>query len=203
MFLVRDWSFPYEYKYGFNGGSNFLDKRLQVCDRMIFMFGMFSCVYSCLWWYLFYVFVWRCSGEAHSAWGDSDSERAHSLLFHLHFLFSLTTPWPEGGNKPCFHGTAVWYKTLFMFYYTHYLVMGTTTRAFNSASKDPSWKHRHFLFSFNFKTFSHQFCDIIVLWSKCPSLIPLVHIHTKITHTAESLGLVSSCFGRNLGCTLQ
>lgn len=30
MFLVRDWSFPYEYKYGFNGGSNFLDKRLQV-----------------------------------------------------------------------------------------------------------------------------------------------------------------------------
>ncbi|XP_065127870.1 atlastin-3 [Paramisgurnus dabryanus] len=30
MFLVRDWSFPYEYKYGFKGGSNFLDKRLQV-----------------------------------------------------------------------------------------------------------------------------------------------------------------------------
>uniref|UniRef100_A0A671NNA3 Atlastin-3-like n=1 Tax=Sinocyclocheilus anshuiensis TaxID=1608454 RepID=A0A671NNA3_9TELE len=30
MFLVRDWSFPYEYKYGFKGGSDFLDKRLQV-----------------------------------------------------------------------------------------------------------------------------------------------------------------------------
>ncbi|XP_029021259.1 atlastin-3 [Betta splendens] len=30
MFLIRDWSFPYEYKYGFKGGSEFLDKRLQV-----------------------------------------------------------------------------------------------------------------------------------------------------------------------------
>uniref|UniRef100_A0A3P8XDV4 Atlastin 3 n=1 Tax=Esox lucius TaxID=8010 RepID=A0A3P8XDV4_ESOLU len=30
MFLIRDWSFPYEYKYGLEGGSMFLDKRLQV-----------------------------------------------------------------------------------------------------------------------------------------------------------------------------
>lgn len=30
MFLIRDWSFPYEYSYGFNGGNEFLDKRLQV-----------------------------------------------------------------------------------------------------------------------------------------------------------------------------
>ncbi|KAL4648891.1 atlastin-3-like [Arapaima gigas] len=30
MFLIRDWSFPYEYPYGFKGGSDFLDKRLQV-----------------------------------------------------------------------------------------------------------------------------------------------------------------------------
>lgn len=30
MFLVRDWSFPYEYQYGFKGGNEFLDKRLQV-----------------------------------------------------------------------------------------------------------------------------------------------------------------------------
>ncbi len=51
------------------------------------------------------------------------------------------------------------------------------------------YKH-HF---FNFKTLLHQFCDFIVLWSKCPSLIPLVHIHTKITYTSESLGLVR-CF---------
>lgn len=32
MFLIRDWSFPYEYKYGLKGGSEFLDKRLQVLD---------------------------------------------------------------------------------------------------------------------------------------------------------------------------
>ncbi|XP_051924369.1 atlastin-3 [Hippocampus zosterae] len=30
MFLIRDWSFPYEYTYGFKGGNEFLDKRLQV-----------------------------------------------------------------------------------------------------------------------------------------------------------------------------
>ncbi|XP_037531165.1 atlastin-3 [Nematolebias whitei] len=30
MFLVRDWSFPYEYSYGFKGGNAFLEKRLQV-----------------------------------------------------------------------------------------------------------------------------------------------------------------------------
>lgn len=30
MFLIRDWSFPYEYDYGFRGGNDFLDKRLQV-----------------------------------------------------------------------------------------------------------------------------------------------------------------------------
>lgn len=32
MFLIRDWSFPYEYVYGFKGGDEFLDKRLQVTD---------------------------------------------------------------------------------------------------------------------------------------------------------------------------
>uniref|UniRef100_A0AAR2LPZ1 GB1/RHD3-type G domain-containing protein n=1 Tax=Pygocentrus nattereri TaxID=42514 RepID=A0AAR2LPZ1_PYGNA len=32
MFLIRDWSFPYEYVYGLKGGSEFLDKRLQVKD---------------------------------------------------------------------------------------------------------------------------------------------------------------------------
>uniref|UniRef100_A0A3Q4IF91 Atlastin 3 n=1 Tax=Neolamprologus brichardi TaxID=32507 RepID=A0A3Q4IF91_NEOBR len=32
MFLIRDWSFPYEYSYGFKGGNQFLDKRLQVKD---------------------------------------------------------------------------------------------------------------------------------------------------------------------------
>ncbi|XP_030297861.1 atlastin-2 isoform X1 [Sparus aurata] len=30
MFLIRDWSYPYEHNYGLEGGNNFLDKRLQV-----------------------------------------------------------------------------------------------------------------------------------------------------------------------------
>uniref|UniRef100_A0A8C9Z677 Atlastin 3 n=1 Tax=Sander lucioperca TaxID=283035 RepID=A0A8C9Z677_SANLU len=50
MFLIRDWSFPYEYDYGFKGGNKFLDKRLQVtisvllicpnmrsCKQLVFM----------------------------------------------------------------------------------------------------------------------------------------------------------------------
>lgn len=35
MFLIRDWSFPYEYAYGFKGGSEFLDKRLLVMQSDI------------------------------------------------------------------------------------------------------------------------------------------------------------------------
>ncbi|XP_048843547.1 atlastin-2-like isoform X2 [Brienomyrus brachyistius] len=30
MFLIRDWSYPYEHSYGLEGGSSFLEKRLQV-----------------------------------------------------------------------------------------------------------------------------------------------------------------------------
>ncbi|KAM3622740.1 uncharacterized protein V6R79_002633 [Siganus canaliculatus] len=30
MFLIRDWSYPYEHPYGLEGGSSFLEKRLQV-----------------------------------------------------------------------------------------------------------------------------------------------------------------------------
>ncbi|XP_042637476.1 atlastin-2 [Orycteropus afer afer] len=30
MFLIRDWSYPYEHSYGLEGGKQFLDKRLQV-----------------------------------------------------------------------------------------------------------------------------------------------------------------------------
>uniref|UniRef100_A0A8C2R8P4 GB1/RHD3-type G domain-containing protein n=1 Tax=Capra hircus TaxID=9925 RepID=A0A8C2R8P4_CAPHI len=33
MFLVRDWSFPYEYSYGLQGGMSFLEKRLQVKEH--------------------------------------------------------------------------------------------------------------------------------------------------------------------------
>ncbi|XP_032635103.1 atlastin-2 isoform X1 [Chelonoidis abingdonii] len=30
MFLIRDWSYPYEHSYGLEGGKKFLEKRLQV-----------------------------------------------------------------------------------------------------------------------------------------------------------------------------
>ncbi|CAJ0579533.1 unnamed protein product, partial [Mesorhabditis spiculigera] len=33
IFLVRDWSFPYEAEFGFNGGQRTLEKRLQVSDK--------------------------------------------------------------------------------------------------------------------------------------------------------------------------
>lgn len=29
-FLVRDWSYPYDYRYGIEGGRNLLNKRLEV-----------------------------------------------------------------------------------------------------------------------------------------------------------------------------
>ncbi|XP_036402451.1 atlastin-2 isoform X2 [Megalops cyprinoides] len=30
MFLIRDWSYPYEHRYGIEGGNRFLERRLQV-----------------------------------------------------------------------------------------------------------------------------------------------------------------------------
>ena len=34
IFLIRDWSYPYEHAYGFEGGSKLLDKKLQLSDTM-------------------------------------------------------------------------------------------------------------------------------------------------------------------------
>ncbi|CAG9535058.1 unnamed protein product [Cercopithifilaria johnstoni] len=33
LFLVRDWSFPYEAEYGFQGGERLLERRLQVSEK--------------------------------------------------------------------------------------------------------------------------------------------------------------------------
>ncbi|XP_069772717.1 atlastin-1 isoform X1 [Narcine bancroftii] len=33
IFLVRDWSFPYEFDYGLNGGIKFLEKRLKISEN--------------------------------------------------------------------------------------------------------------------------------------------------------------------------
>lgn len=57
MFLVRDWSFPYEYNYGLQGGLSFLEKRLQVSNllrnylkvEIPFSFACSCCVESRLW----------------------------------------------------------------------------------------------------------------------------------------------------------
>ncbi|KAJ6217508.1 hypothetical protein RDWZM_008665 [Blomia tropicalis] len=34
MFLIRDWSYPYEHPYGFKGGEQLLDKKLELKDMM-------------------------------------------------------------------------------------------------------------------------------------------------------------------------
>ncbi|XP_038634305.1 atlastin-1 isoform X1 [Scyliorhinus canicula] len=33
IFLVRDWSFPYEFNYGLDGGTRFLEKRLKISEN--------------------------------------------------------------------------------------------------------------------------------------------------------------------------
>uniref|UniRef100_A0A4W3IKN2 Atlastin-1 n=1 Tax=Callorhinchus milii TaxID=7868 RepID=A0A4W3IKN2_CALMI len=33
IFLVRDWSFPYEFNYGLDGGTKFLEKRLKISEN--------------------------------------------------------------------------------------------------------------------------------------------------------------------------
>lgn len=35
MFLIRDWSYPYEHAYGLEGGKQFLEKRLQVSPHFL------------------------------------------------------------------------------------------------------------------------------------------------------------------------
>jgi len=34
-FLIRDWSYPYQYEFGATGGNQLLEKRLQVCDTSL------------------------------------------------------------------------------------------------------------------------------------------------------------------------
>jgi hypothetical protein len=44
-FLVRDWQYPYEFNYGAEGGSQLLDKRLQVlfiCANAVYLYQKFS-----------------------------------------------------------------------------------------------------------------------------------------------------------------
>ncbi|KTG03021.1 hypothetical protein cypCar_00005146 [Cyprinus carpio] len=90
MFLVRDWSFPYEYKYGFKGGSDFLDKRLQL--------------------YLFYVFVWRCSDVA-----PEFKEQLHELIPNLLKTDELAVK-EINGNKVTCRGLLEFFKAYIKIY---------------------------------------------------------------------------------------
>lgn len=98
MFLIRDWSFPYEYTYGFKGGNEFLDKRLQVtqcrikCEQALDPLGdELPC------------FVFE--GQGGSARGAANGEGAHPLLLHQHFLLPTAAPWLESCHQPYFWGT--------------------------------------------------------------------------------------------------
>ena len=33
MFLIRDWSYPYDASYGFEGGKQLLDEKLRIDDK--------------------------------------------------------------------------------------------------------------------------------------------------------------------------
>lgn len=44
MFLIRDWSYPYEHEYGLEGGKTFLEKRLQVA--LLYINSLFFCYWS-------------------------------------------------------------------------------------------------------------------------------------------------------------
>jgi len=50
-FLVRDWSYPYQYDYGATGGNQLLDKRLQVVCYLLHCFDHV--------WHLG-LWVWHC-----------------------------------------------------------------------------------------------------------------------------------------------
>jgi len=41
-FLIRDWSYPYQYEYGATGGNQLLDKRLQVAKSWSYLMHCFA-----------------------------------------------------------------------------------------------------------------------------------------------------------------
>lgn len=34
VFLIRDWSFPYDHSYGFEGGAELLEEKLRIKENM-------------------------------------------------------------------------------------------------------------------------------------------------------------------------
>ncbi|NXV83698.1 ATLA1 protein, partial [Atlantisia rogersi] len=47
IFLVRDWSFPYEFSYGSDGGARFLEKRLKVGNQHEELQNVRKHIHSC------------------------------------------------------------------------------------------------------------------------------------------------------------
>lgn len=93
IFLVRDWSFPYEFSYGQEGGMNFLEKRLKV--RRLIYGNMEGLIYEnteirarvCL-----YIDL------RESTRGAAEREETHPFLLHQHLLLPLATPGTQGGH---------------------------------------------------------------------------------------------------------
>lgn len=95
MFLLRDWSYPYEHAYGLSGGNQFLEKRLQVGHVTHVVLAV--CVtqsHVC----------WCCeswiSGETESTRRAAERQETHSLLFLQHQLLSAASPRPQSRHQP-------------------------------------------------------------------------------------------------------
>lgn len=87
MFLIRDWSYPYEHPYGLEGGRNFLEKRLQVC--LFHPSPPFVTEFSTA------VNVLTAhSGETEQTSGVAESAKSHLLLLLQHQLLPTAFSWP-------------------------------------------------------------------------------------------------------------
>lgn len=117
IFLVRDWSFPYEFPYGQEGGMKFLEKRLKVSvTHPALMLNVSLTLFNFEW-----LLLWSkwgllnqtnallkldtCCGVwgldlREPAWGAAERAQTHPLLLHQHLLFPDASPRPQGGHQP-------------------------------------------------------------------------------------------------------
>lgn len=84
IFLVRDWSFPYEFPYGQEGGMMFLEKRLKVSGLKIQKYG--NTKEPAL------TFARVCVDLREPTRRAAEREETHPFLLHQHLLFPHATP---------------------------------------------------------------------------------------------------------------